>query len=152
MLILQTLPPIVLGLWRTGMHRWALLAGWAVGIGSGLFMLYDTPNLNTGKEHFGGPQYALSHFGFDTKMAVYTGIIALVLNLLVTGVLTLILRAVGAPHGEDSTAPEDYEAERGDPGVDELPASAEQDDDDAARAPGGRFGRTGDRPGSEIEN
>ena len=30
-IILQTLPALVLGLWRTFAHRWALLAGWAVG-------------------------------------------------------------------------------------------------------------------------
>ena len=27
-IILQTLPALVLGLWRTFVHRWALLAGW----------------------------------------------------------------------------------------------------------------------------
>src|SRR3954452_22239856 len=127
-LILQTLPPIVLGLWRTAMHRWALLCGWAVGIASGLYMLYDTPNATTGKAHFGGPQYLLSKFGIDTKTAVYTGVIALALNLIVTLVLTLVFRALKTPHGEDITEPEDYELERGDAGVEELHASAEQEE------------------------
>jgi SSS family solute:Na+ symporter len=137
-LILQTLPPIVLGLWRTAMHRWALLAGWAVGIVSGLWMLYDTPNATTGKAHFGGPQYALSNFGIDTKTAVYTGILALAANLIVTLVGTAILRAVGVPHGEDVTEPGDYDVERGDPGVGGLPATPEQED----RTESGRFART----------
>src|SRR3954447_7509698 len=85
-IILQTLPAIVLGLWRTLVHRWALLAGWAVGLGSGLWMLYDTPNAVTGKAHFGGAQYALSKlpfFGDTTTTMVYTGMIALALNLLI---------------------------------------------------------------------
>src|SRR4051794_11896226 len=146
-LILQTLPPIVLGLWRTGMHRWALLGGWAVGIVSGLYMLYDTSNATTGKAHFGGPQYLLSKFGIDTKTAVYTGVIALALNLLVTLVLTLVFRALKTPHGEDVTEPDDYEVERGDPGVDDLPDPLDQDEDDA-RAGSGRF--AGSRRGARA--
>ena len=134
-LILQTLPPIVLGLWRTGMHRWALFAGWAAGIVSGLWMLYDTPNATTGKAHFGGSQFALSKLGLDTDAIVYTGILALLLNLAVTVVGTLVLRALRAPHGEDVTHPDDYHAEREDPGVGELPATPEQDE----RTEAGRF-------------
>ena len=59
-LILQTLPALILGLWRTFAHRWALLAGWLSGMATGLFMLYDTANPVTGKDHFGGPQYPLA--------------------------------------------------------------------------------------------
>jgi SSS family solute:Na+ symporter len=126
-LILQTLPPIVLGLWRTGMHRWGLLAGWAVGIITGLIMLYDTANPNTGKEHFGGSQYALSKLGLNSDYTVYTGILALLANLIVTIGVTLILRATRAPHGHDDTSPEDYEVERGDDRVGELALTPEQE-------------------------
>jgi SSS family solute:Na+ symporter len=124
-IILQTLPPIVLGLWRTFVHRWALLAGWAVGLISGLWMLYDTPNPTTGAEHFGGAQFAISKLPLfpDTEVTVYTGVIALAANLIVVVVGSLILRSVGAPAGEDITRPEDYEAERGEEGVEELPAT-----------------------------
>jgi solute:Na+ symporter, SSS family len=128
-IILQTLPPIVLGLWRTFVHRWALLAGWAAGLAAGLWMLYDTPNPATGHEHFGGAQYALSNlplFG-DTTVTAYTGIIALIVNLVVVVVGSLILRAAGAPMGEDITRPQDYEAEREEPGVEPLPATPEQE-------------------------
>jgi solute:Na+ symporter, SSS family len=125
-IILQTLPALVLGLWRTFAHGRALLAGWAVGMIAGLLMVYDTPNPTTGKEHFGGAQYALSNFGFDTKVTIYTGLIALALNLLVVVVGSLILRAAGAPHGEDITSPADYEADTGDPGVQELPVDPAQ--------------------------
>src|SRR4051794_5137595 len=125
-LILQTLPALILGLWRTFAHRWALLAGWAVGMATGLLMLYDTANATTGKQHFGGPQFTLDHFGLDTKVAVYTGILALAANLAVVAVGSLVLRAIGAPAGEDLTAPDDYLAEAD--AVEPLPSTPEQED------------------------
>src|SRR3954464_16006245 len=91
---LQTLPPIVIGLYTRWCHACALLAGWLVGLLAGLYMLYDTPNPTTGKVHFGGSSYALSNFGLDTKMAVYTGIIALAANLIVVVLGTVLLRAL----------------------------------------------------------
>jgi solute:Na+ symporter, SSS family len=123
-IILQTLPPIVIGLYSRWCHGWALLAGWAVGLVAGLYMVYDTPNPTTGKAHFGGSSYALSNFGFDTKVAVYTGIIALAANLLVVIVGTLLLRATRAPQLDDRTRSDDYEVEAGEPGVEPLPATA----------------------------
>jgi SSS family solute:Na+ symporter len=126
-IILQTLPPLLLGLWRTFVHRWALLAGWAIGLLSGLLMLYDTPNPNTGKEHFGGAQYALSKLGLDTDVTVYTGILALAANLLVVVVVSLALRAGGAPRDEDQTSPADYEIDAGDRRVHELPATPQEE-------------------------
>jgi SSS family solute:Na+ symporter len=126
-IILQTLPALVLGLWRTFAHRWALLAGWAAGLIAGLIMLYDTPNPTTGKEHFGGAQYALTNFGFDTEVTLYTGIIALGVNLLVVVIGSLVLRALNAPEGEDVTSDEDFELEARDPAVQPLPATPEQE-------------------------
>jgi SSS family solute:Na+ symporter len=126
-IILQTLPAIVLGLWQTLVHRWALLVGWAVGLASGLWMLYDTPNAVTGKAHFGGAQYALSKlpfFGDTTTTTVYTGMIALALNLLIVVVGSLILNALNAPRGEDVTEPDDYTAEVE---PEPLPATPEQE-------------------------
>src|SRR4051812_2714190 len=123
-IILQTLPAIVFGLYLRFFHAWGLLAGWAVGLVAGLYMLYDTPNATSGKAHFGGPQYALSKLGFgDTKTTIYTGIVALALNIIVAIVVTLIVRATGRPYGEDQTQPNDYVVEAGDPGVEPLPAT-----------------------------
>jgi SSS family solute:Na+ symporter len=123
-IVLQTLPPIVLGLYSRWFHRWALLAGWAVGMIAGLYMVYDTPNPATGKQHVGGSSYLLSNFGIDTKTAVYTGLLALIANLIVVVVGTLLLRAVRAPDGKDETHVTDYELEAGDPGVEAEPAEA----------------------------
>src|SRR4051812_3609958 len=126
-IILQALPAIVLGLWRTFADRWALLAGWAAGLIAGLVMLYDTPNPATGKEHFGGAQYALSNFGFDTDITIYTGFLALALNLAIVVVGSLVLRALKVPPGEDLTEPRDYEEDAEEPAVRPMPATPEQE-------------------------
>jgi solute:Na+ symporter, SSS family len=121
-IIVQTLPAIVIGLYSRVLHAWGLLAGWALGLASGMYMLYDTPNATTGKAHFGGPQYALSNFGIDTKVTLYTGLIAIAVNLLVAILVTAVVRAMRrAPELEDRTMPEDYEVEAGDPGVRDIP-------------------------------
>ena len=126
-IIVQTLPSIVIGLYSRVLHAWGLLAGWALGMAAGLYMLYDTPNVVTGKTHFGGAQYALSNFGIDTKVTLYTGLIALALNLIVAAVVTMIVRATKGAELEDRTHPDDYEVEAGDPGVEELPATPEEE-------------------------
>jgi SSS family solute:Na+ symporter len=126
-IILQTLPPIVIGLYTRWAHAWALLAGWAVGLIAGLYMVYDTPNPATGKAHFGGSSYLLSNFGFDTKVAVYSGILALLANLIVVVAGTLLLRVIRAPEPPDATRAADYELEAGDPGVRPLAGTPGQE-------------------------
>jgi solute:Na+ symporter, SSS family len=130
-IIVQTLPAIVIGLYSRAAHAWGLLAGMVAGLASGMYMLYDTPNPVTGKEHFGGAQYALSKLpGFgDTEVTVYTGILSLAANLIVVVVGSLVLRALNAPAGEDITSPADYEADREEPEVEPLPATPEQERD-----------------------
>ena len=98
-----------------------------------MYMLWETPNAVTGKEHFGGAQYALSHFGLDTKVTLYTGVIALAINLLVTFVVTLFVRGHELP---DQTAPDDFVLEAGDPGVE--PLELDEEETAATPAPSGR--------------
>jgi len=124
--ILQTLPSIVFGLYTRWFHRWALLAGWAVGLLMGLWMLYDIANPLTGKAHFAGSQWALSRWGFDTSYTMYVGLLTVAANALVTVVLTLVLRAMKAPTGDDTTDESDYHVEAGDPGVRVEAATADQ--------------------------
>jgi SSS family solute:Na+ symporter len=76
-----------------------------------------TPNPSTGKKHFGATQWAFSHLGFDTKTTIYPGVVALVLNVAVAIVLTVLFRAGSLPVGVDSTHEADYHLEAGDPGV-----------------------------------
>jgi solute:Na+ symporter, SSS family len=118
-IIVQTLPAVAIGLYTRALHAWGLLAGWAAGMIAGLYMLYDTPNAVTGKAHFGGAQYLLSklHLG-DGKTTVYTGILALALNIIVAIVVSVFVRGKKL---EDRTSPDDYEVEAGEPGVRDLP-------------------------------
>ncbi|WP_412540001.1 sodium:solute symporter [Longispora sp. K20-0274] len=114
-IILQTLPAVALGLYTRWFHRYALIAGWAVGLGFGLWMLYQIPNANTKKAHFGGSAFPLEKFGLDTKMTVYVGLVAVAANLLVVVLATWLFRALGTPAGIDHTHPTDYTADEGDP-------------------------------------
>jgi SSS family solute:Na+ symporter len=110
--ILQTFPAIVAGLYTRWFHKWALLAGWAVGIVYGTWAAYSVVNPAT-NAHFGGSIAAIP--GTNTK--VYIAITAFVLNALVSLVLTLILRALKVPDGKDSTRASDYGANEDDPEV-----------------------------------
>ncbi|GAA1585856.1 sodium:solute symporter family protein [Kribbella sancticallisti] len=114
--ILQTFPAIVVGLFTRWFHRWALLAGWAVGMIWGTITAYNVINPAT-KKHFGG---SLANIPF-TETQVYIGLTAFGINLIVTIALTLILRAAKVGEGVDSTHPSDYLADAGDPGVKDLP-------------------------------
>jgi SSS family solute:Na+ symporter len=121
-IILQTLPPIVLGLYTRWFHGLGLLAGWAVGLTVGMWMLYVTDNPLTGKEHFAGALFKWSKLGLDTDSTIYTGLVALVVNLVVAAAATAVLRAMNMPYGRDATAEADYHVEAGDPGVGAMPS------------------------------
>jgi SSS family solute:Na+ symporter len=116
--ILQTFLAIVAGLFTRWFHRWALLAGWAVGMVYGTIAAYNVtvPKVVTtlhggqpvsnvlGTRHFGG---SLASFPFtDTK--VYIALTALLLNLLVAVILTVVFRALNVSSGTDATTPDDY--------------------------------------------
>ncbi|MEU4567074.1 monocarboxylate uptake permease MctP [Micromonospora sp. NPDC023956] len=116
-IILQTLPAVALGLYTRWFHRGALIAGWAAGMGLGMWMLYQIPNAATGRKHFGGSAFPLAEFGVDTKKTIYVGIVAVLVNLLVATIVTLVLRAAKVPEGADGTRPDDYFADEGDPRV-----------------------------------
>ena len=116
-IILQTLPAVALGLYTRWFHRTALIVGWAAGMGLGMWMLYQIPNAATKRAHFGGSAFPLEKFGFDTKMTIYVGIVAVLVNLVVAALLTLVLRAAKVADGVDNTTPDDYFADEGDPRV-----------------------------------
>jgi len=119
-LILQTFPAIVFGLYTRFFHRWALLAGWAVGIVTGIWMAYVTPNPAGTQAHFGSAVYHWTMFGWDFK--AYAALIAFALNVIVATVLTAVLSAVRAPAGVDATSSDDYEAVAV-PALDAAPAA-----------------------------
>jgi len=112
--ILQTFPAIVFSLYTRWFHKWALLAGWAVGMVYGTIKAYQVINPATGK-HFGGSLAAIPGIG---DMG-YIALTAFGLNVLVAVVLTVVLNLAKVGNGTDQTEARDYFADEGDPRVDE---------------------------------
>jgi SSS family solute:Na+ symporter len=96
--ILQTFPAIVLGLYTRWLHRWGLLAGWAVGMAVGTWMAWTLS--------FKAPVYAL-HVGARVVPG-YAALWALIANLAVAVTASVVLRALGVDAGKDATARADY--------------------------------------------
>jgi solute:Na+ symporter, SSS family len=119
-IILQTLPAVAVGLYSAWLHRWGLVAGWLAGMGLGMWMLYQIPNPATNHQHFGGSNFPLSRWfdptaiHLDPKTTMYVGFIAVLVNLVVAVLVTLLCRALRAADGVDATRPDDYFADAGD--------------------------------------
>jgi SSS family solute:Na+ symporter len=109
--ILQTFPAIVFSLFTRWFHKWALLAGWAVGMVYGTVAAYKVASPAT--KHFGGSLYNIPALG---EMG-YIAMTAFVLNVVVAVVLTVVLTAAKVSNGADETASGDYYADAGDPRV-----------------------------------
>jgi solute:Na+ symporter, SSS family len=98
--ILQTFPAIVVSLYTRWFHRHALIVGWAAGMIYGTVQAYRTSG--GGQAHFGASSAPL--FGQVT----YIAIAALILNLAVSALLTVVFRKMGLQDGYDETRPADY--------------------------------------------
>ncbi len=128
-IILQTLPAVALGLYTRWIHRWALIAGWAAGMVVGFWTTYQIEQkiftspteFTVKKEHFGGSAFPLEKLGFETDKLIYAGFLALLANLVVCVLATLVLRAMKVPDGEDVTKTSEYFADSDDPRLRDLP-------------------------------
>jgi SSS family solute:Na+ symporter len=85
-------------------------------------MLYGIPNPTTGAAHFGGSALrlgALSILGWEpfagSPIQIYAGLIALIGNLVVAALVTIVLRRLRVFNGTDETDPQDYHADEGSP-------------------------------------
>jgi SSS family solute:Na+ symporter len=116
--ILQTFPAIVFGLYTRWFHRWALIAGWAVGMIYGTAAAYNVvkPTLGGGTQHFAG---SLALIPVLAQLG-YIALTAFVINVIVATASTLVLRALKTPAGIDTTIKGDYFADEGDPRVKPL--------------------------------
>jgi SSS family solute:Na+ symporter len=114
--ILQTFPSVIIGLYTRWFHRAALIFGWLAGMAYGTIEAYRTSG--GGQAHFGASASVV--FGHTT----YIAITALILNLAVSAVLSVVFKGFGLRDGYDETRPADYVA-------DPEPARARP----AARAP-----------------
>jgi solute:Na+ symporter, SSS family len=94
--MLQTLPTVVIGLYTRWFHRWGLLTGWAVGMVMGTWIaisqdytpVWDTPIVGA---------------------TVYTGLVALFVNLVIATTISLVLGPRWRGDAVDETSPEDYD-------------------------------------------
>jgi SSS family solute:Na+ symporter len=119
--ILQTFPAIVFGLYTRWFHRWALIAGWAIGMIYGTVAAYNVvkPTPGGGSQHFAGSVAMIP----GLAQMGYIALIAFVINVILAVVLTFVFRAMKTPAGTDATIKGDYFAEEGDPQVQPLDES-----------------------------
>jgi SSS family solute:Na+ symporter len=115
--IIQTLPSVVLGLFTRWFHRWALLIGWAVGMVVGTAMVVfpygpsgNLPRSWTLNQHVAaGALYHLHIGNFDING--YAALYAVLINIVVSAVLSLVFNLAGAARGKDATSKADYTTE-----------------------------------------
>jgi SSS family solute:Na+ symporter len=123
-IILQIVPAVFLGVMTGWFHRWALIVGLFVGLGTSVYFLYNTPLLSTTgkvlKQHFGGSTWPLAKWGFHTTASVYIGLITMLINIAVVVILTIVLRMFRVSPNLDHTRPEDYVADADVEGIDRL--------------------------------
>ncbi len=100
--IIQTLPPVFLGLYTHWFNRWALLIGWAAGMISGTLMAFSAIIA-------GIPKAPLLQTYPIFGIPVYAAFAALIVNLVLAVVLTPIFQTIGLRSGKDVTSPADYE-------------------------------------------
>ncbi len=98
MWIIQTFPAIVFSVFTRFFNGWALLAGWAVGIGSATWLVA----LN----HFAGAIWAFHVLGYT--LPSYIALATVLLNAAVAAVLSLPLNAICSDRAGDATRAEDY--------------------------------------------
>ena len=118
-IILQTLPMVAIALYTRWFHLWGLAAGWAVGLAWGLSMLYSIPDPATGTGHFGATGLELARLSIlgrhpfaGSPMQIYVGLVALLGNLVVAAVVTVVLRRMRVRNGTDETEARDYHADK----------------------------------------
>jgi SSS family solute:Na+ symporter len=118
--ILQTFPAVAIGLFTRWFNRWALLAGWLVGMVYGSYIAYGTSTPTV--HHLATTTAKVPILG----QTGYIAVTALVLNLVVAVVVNIILHFVPGSRGVDVTAPEDYLVDRGDTRLVEEPTPTGQ--------------------------
>lgn len=93
--IIQTLPAVMLGVYTRWFNEWALLIGWAAGIVAGSAM-FVAANLT--------PTYALAVGAFT--FPGYSALYAVIVNLVLTLVLTPLFNLVSGASGDETLATE----------------------------------------------
>src|SRR5437764_11361489 len=92
----QLFPSVVIGVFTRWFHPWALFAGWLAGMVSGSAMAWSL-----GLKSSVYPLHLPAFLG--GTYAMYAAVPALLLNLAVSAVLTVVFRAVRIEDGSDVT-------------------------------------------------
>ena len=96
--IIQTLPIVVIGLYTRWLHRWALAAGWALGMCLSTWMVVSQQFKVVFPLHLCG-----------WTLPGYAAFYSVIMNLIVAVLLTLVFRAARLSEAPDQTSPADYE-------------------------------------------
>ena len=99
-IMVQTLPAVLMGLYWGWLDRRALIAGWMVGMGTGLLWLSE--------EKFTKTSHVFNPLG--SKYAMYIGLVSIVLNVLVVLAGSAVAHALGAHRGGERLTEADFEA------------------------------------------
>ena len=97
-LIIQTLPSVIFGLYTNRLNPWALLMGWIAGIGAGTWMAAENA--------FKVSIYPITLFGYT--IPCYAAISSLILNIIVSAALSWLFNAVLRTPPSDTTMEADY--------------------------------------------
>jgi|SRR5215469_10209198 len=100
--IVQTLPTVVLGLFTRWFAPGALLAGWAAGMAAGTAMVLSQKLSAVFPLHIG-----------SVTFSSYAAVNALLLNLIIAVILTLLLNLGGGGRSIDETCESDYDDSEG---------------------------------------
>lgn len=98
-LIIQTLPSVIFGLYTNKLNPWALLMGWIAGIGSGVWMTYGAGFTIT-------TVVPIKLFGY--AIPCYAAVSSLILNIVVSAVFSWLFNAVLRTPPSDATMEADY--------------------------------------------
>jgi SSS family solute:Na+ symporter len=96
--MIQTFPVVVIGLYTRFLNSWALLIGWACGMAVGTWMAYLLS--------FQGAVYPLRLFG--TTIPGYAALYSVIVNIVVSGVLSVVFNLVASDRHKDATLASDY--------------------------------------------
>jgi SSS family solute:Na+ symporter len=98
MWIIQTFPAVVFSVFTRFFNGWALLIGWAVGIGTATWL--------AALNHFTGSVWAFHVLGYTVPS--YIAFATVVLNAVVSAVLSPVINAISSDRAADATVARDY--------------------------------------------
>jgi solute:Na+ symporter, SSS family len=104
--ILQMAPMLIGGLFTRWFDRYALLVGWLAGMAFGTIAAYKSAS-PTASHWASSSDIELGH-------TVYIGLTAVIINLIIAVILTVVFRAAKVPQGADETLPHQYTADPAD--------------------------------------